>query len=42
MKRLISYIYMVTFDVDINDRGRKMLFKHLLIHLLTVFYFSLR
>jgi len=41
-KRPIPYIYMVIFDVDINGRGREMLLKHLLIYLLSVFYFSLR
>lgn len=42
MKRPISYIYMVIFGVDINDRGREILLKHLLMYLLSVFYFSLR
>jgi hypothetical protein len=41
-KRPISLIYMVIFDVDINDCGRERLLKHLFMYLLFVFYFSLR
>jgi hypothetical protein len=35
-KRPISYIYVVIFDVDIKNRGREILLKHLLMYLLPV------
>ena len=37
----ISYIYTVIFDVNINGCGREILLKHLIIYLLSLFYFSL-
>jgi hypothetical protein len=41
-KQPISYVYMIIFVVDINDRGRKISLQHLLMYLLSIFYFSLR